>query len=246
MKTILLALSRLSSAAAAQSELSQPHGLKPAPTRRAGTVPGLVAAIGGGLGFLSIPSTPDTSFGFALAGFAGYRFTRTFSARLLAGMSFTYFERIPGFANEGLGVVSWAGRGFAAVTEWWTSSGAAVAFAMIAALVAYSFLLAVVAVGVGLILVSPLAAASHLHGGAVGVVHLGEGATGLFAELGNGALAYLDRPSGKVRSGWGPLAGLGVRAGRVSISARVLASPPPLNESGGSVIAGALIVSGAI
>jgi hypothetical protein len=83
-------------------------------------------------------------------------------------------------------------------------------------------------------------ATSHLQLDATGSFHLAGAPTDTWGEVGAGAAALPQRGGGW-RQVFGPLAGVGMRIGRLRIGARVLWSPPPFNSTGGaSVLTGAL------
>lgn len=87
-------------------------------------------------------------------------------------------------------------------------------------------------------------ATSHLQLDATASIHLGEGTTDGWIELGGGAAALPDRLA-DWRTAVGPVFGLGMRAGALRLGARLLWSPPALNTApnAGTVLTGALTAS---
>ncbi len=172
------------------------------------------------------------------------------SERIGFGLTFTWgltdWARAREYVDAGNRAGSWTTEKLADVEAWATKSDVREGtrpFRILGAVFADLFLVMTYAAVPICYVGSVGGATSHLELDATGTLHLGGGAYDPWLEGGVGA-ATLPYRILDWRRAVGPVVGLGVRLGSIRLGARLLWSPPALNEArfGGSVVTGAFTV----
>lgn len=193
------------------------------------------SAFGLGLTHLAVASSdPGGHTGGLLLDYRGeVPITASLQLNLMLSAGITRPQNTLAMLQWGVRHGEWTTHAFVDVTEW---AGRGIeetrVFRYMGAFSAYTFLVLSYAVVPVVWALSPFAAVGHVLAGPTVSWHSDAVAPNGFVELGVGGALYGHPMAHVPQAGMGPMAGVGMQAGKQTVGLRVLVSPPGLHSDG--------------